>query len=221
MKSKMNSELPAEEINVMGFLGNQSNRIKISKNISNNITIILDEELTKPSDYRDEVWTIMNAGEEDDTIILCNSMGGSLSTALMFREALLMSASPSTAIIAHECSSAATIIALSCDNVGVLDSAEFMIHTAKFGSGGNTNNVKDHVDFTHKQIHKLIDDVYTGFLTKDEIEKVKLGKEFWFDADETRIRLNNRAKFIEAKHKKSVPKKPTKKDELSSELLLG
>lgn len=217
---KMNTdENMNDDVQVMSLL-QQSNRIKISKTISHNITVFLDDIIGSPSEYRDEIWTIINASEDDEVTVLLNTVGGNLSTALAIREALLMTQAQSTAIIINECSSAGTIIALSCDNVGVLNSAEFMIHTAKFMSGGNTNNVKDHVDFTHNQVHKLIDDVYSGFLTKDEIEKVKLGKEFWFDSEETKKRLLDRAKFIENKDKKSKKVKKETTTE-TAELLLG
>lgn len=197
-----------EDINFNGILQSQT-RLKARSKQFSEFTFFLDEPIGSPSEYRDEIHTIVNASEIDTINIIINSPGGQLSTAQALVEAIKISEATINAVIMGECSSAATIIALNCPNVIVLDSAEFMIHTAKFGSWGNTNNVKDHVDFNQKQINKLIDATYTGFLTKQEIEKVKLGVEFWFDAEETRKRLENRIKFVEKEEKKKNKKAST------------
>lgn len=200
------------------FIQPPSQRIRVNKRQSTEYTIFLDDEITEPSNYRDEIFSIINSSEFDEISIILNTVGGSLSTALAFKEVLQLCPATSTAVLIGECSSAGTIIALACNNVAVLDSATFMIHTAKFGSGGTTNNVKDHVDFTHAQINKLIDSTYVGFLSKAEIEQVKLGKEFWFNADEIRERLQNRAKYFEQLEKKKAPKK-SKKDAPEQQIL--
>lgn len=196
-----------------------SSRIKVNQKLSREITIFLDNVLGSPDNYRDELWTIINAQESDDIVLVMNTVGGDLSTALAFREALQMSHAPTTAIIMNECASGGTIIALSCENVGALDSCEFMIHTGKSGIYGNINNIKDYGEFQDKQINKLIEKVYSGFLSKQEIADVILGKELWFDADDTRQRLQNRAEYMERKSKPAPRKRKTKKEETT--LLLG
>jgi ATP-dependent protease ClpP protease subunit len=208
---RMDDDDLENQISVIGLQGGQSNRIKITPRQSREITIFMDDAIGQPNEYRDELYTILSASEEDDVQIILNTVGGNLSTALAFREALGVCNAQTTAIIMNECSSAGTILALSCQQVAVLDSAEFMIHTAKFGSGGNTNNVKDHVDFTHKQVTKLIEDTYAGFLTKAEIEQVKNGKEFWMDSAEIKIRLLNRTKHHESLQKKEIKKEKQSK----------
>jgi hypothetical protein len=81
-----------------------------------------------------------------------------------------------------------------------------MIHTASFGSSGNTPTVKAHTDFTVKQCEKLLLDAYEGFLTKAEIEKVLNGIELWFNAEEIKPRLRNRMEAVEIQSKREEEK---------------
>ena len=82
-----------------------------------------------------------------------------------------------------------------------------MIHTASFGSSGNTPTVKAHTDFTVKQCEKLMKDAYQGFLSKDEIGKVLNGLELWFNAEEIKPRLRKRFEAVELQAKKEAEKK--------------
>lgn len=142
-----------------------------------------------------------------------------MDTAQQLIEAIKYSAANVTAVIAGDCASAATMIALSCPHVLVLDSAEFMVHTASYYSGGVSPRIKSHVDFTHSQINKMIDEYYSGFLTKKEIEQVKTGTEFWFDASQIRERFQNRIKYLKSVKEKSTKntKKPIKPEEVQTE----
>lgn len=112
-----------------------------------------------------------------------------------------------------ECYSAASMIALNCHNVVVLDSANMMIHTASFGTAGNTGNVKAYTDFTVKEIEKLLVSTYEGFLTKEEIDKIKTGVEIWLSSEEITKRMEIRVKHLESKDAKVVaaPEKPARR----------
>lgn len=187
---------------VDGMLLNHGSRIRVVPRQSNEITIFIDDNIVDPHEYRDEFHTIINAGEYDEINIVLNTGGGNLSTANMLVQAMHASRAEINCILVGDCYSAGTIIALNAKNVVVLDSATFMVHTASFASGGTTNNIKGHVDFTHQYINRLIDETYEGFLTKIELEQVKNGKEFWFTAEEVKNRLVERTKYFEIKAKK-------------------
>ena len=186
------------------------NRIKRQVRNFNEYTFFLDEPIGDPNKYREELHTLLSASENDSITFVINSPGGQLSTAASIIECIKNSEAQITALILQECSSAATMIALNCPNVIVSDSAEFMIHTGKFGTGGNANNVIDHVKFTVAQLYKLIDETYAGFLTVSEIEQVKIGVEFWFDAEETKRRFRNRYNYLQKREKQRL-KSETKK----------
>ena len=95
---------------------------------------------------------------------------------------------------------------LYCHAVHVYDTAYMMIHTASFGSSGNTPTVKAHTDFTIKQCEKLMIDAYDGFLTPKELEKVLNGLELWFNAEEIKPRLKKRFEAVQLQDKKAAEK---------------
>ena len=161
--------------------------------------VFLDQEISEPANYRELNFLLNTASENDQFNLYINSPGGHLNTALMIIESLKVTNATTTAIIQGECHSAASMITMYCQEVAVLDSAHMMVHTATYGTVGNTGNVKAHTEFTTRQVEKLIDDTYAGFLTSEEIEKVKIGVEFWFDAEEIRARLERRTEYLQEK----------------------
>lgn len=185
----------------------QSSRIRIQPRVISDITIYIDDDIEEPSKYRDETQILLNASPDDDITMVINSGGGRVDTALQLVEAMNYSPANITAVITGNCMSAATLIALTAQQVLVLDSAEFMVHSGSFGSMGISPRIKDHVDFTHNQLNKMIDKFYTGFLTKKEIEEVKSGKEFWFSSEEGRIRFENRIRHLKAEFAKTQKEK--------------
>lgn len=175
--------------------------------------VFLDTDISEPPNYRDLISLLFNADENDSINIFINSQGGQLNSALAIIEGIKHSNANVTGIIMGECYSAASIIALNCHNVVVLDSANMMIHTASFGTAGNTGNVKAYTDFTVKEIEKLLVSTYEHFLTKDEIDKIKTGVEIWLSADDIKKRLETRTKYVEAANAKIVAdtEKPAKR----------
>lgn len=202
-QDNMNDE---DQMSMSNLFGN--NRIKQQVRQFREFTFFIDEPIGEPSKYREELHTLLTASENDAITLVINSPGGQLNTAAALVECIKNTEAQVTALILQECSSAATFIALNCPQVIVSDSAEFMIHTGRFGSVGTANNVKDHVSFTVAQINKMIDETYVGFLNAAELEQVKNGVEFWFDAEETKRRFRNRTKYLvqqEKKRKKAIP----------------
>ena len=165
--------------------------------------VFLDDDIAEPAQYRELLSLLFNAGEEDTINIFINSNGGHLDTALAVVEGLKSTAAQVTAVLIGACHSAASIITMYCHQVAVLDNAYSMIHTASFGAHGSTGNVKAHTEFTVRQVEKLLNDTYDGFLTKEELARVKSGVELWFDADEIRQRMESRTKFLLAKVRKT------------------
>jgi hypothetical protein len=89
-----------------------------------------------------------------------------------------------------------------------------MLHTAHYGSIGTVPNVKGQTDFATRQINKLLDKCYKGFLTDKELTELKNGKEFWFDAEESRKRIARRQKYLINQNK---PIKEVKIEKVESE----
>lgn len=182
----------------------QDSYINTTPTVVNHYDVFIDSEITGPENYRELLALLFNANDGDSINIFINSEGGHLDTAIAIIEGLKNTQAHVVAVLIGACHSAASFISMYCHEVAVLDNAYSMVHTATFGSVGFTGNVKAHTDFTVRMVEKLINDTYEGFLTKDELVKVKSGVELWFDAEEIKTRMKNRIKHLEALEKKKA-----------------
>jgi len=171
--------------------------------------ILLDEEIREPKYYRDAFHVLRTASEQDLVRININSPGGMLSSAIAYRNAIKECNCPVIAIIEGECHSAASMIALSCDDIEVKDFTSSLVHQASFGSMGTSSNIQAHVDFTAKQTQKFIREVYEIYLSPTEIDEVLRGREIWLDDEEMRERwkrvLDARQAEWESEREESEP----------------
>lgn len=158
--------------------------------------VYLDDEISDPSDYRELISLLMNASENDEINLYINSPGGNLDSATAIITGIQCCQGNVVAYLMGATHSAASIITMYCTQVHVFNSAYMMAHTASFGSVGNTSTIKAHTDFTVSQVEKLLDDAYEGFLTKEELAKVKNGVEVWFDNTQIVARLKGRMKVL-------------------------
>lgn len=190
------------------LLGNLLNNVHINTiECSTRVhEVFLDSDIEEPGRYRELISILVNAGENDKVHLFINCNGGNLDSAGAIISGILSSQAEVTAFLMGATHSAASLIAMYCHAVHVYDTAYMMIHTASFGSSGNTPTVKAHTDFTVKQCEKLMKDAYQGFLSKDEISKVLNGQELWFNAEEIKPRLRKRFEAVELQAKKEAEK---------------
>lgn len=195
--------------NVPNIFSGLINNVHINTITSTQCTheVFLDAEIEEPSKYRELVSVLVNAGPNDKVHLYINSPGGHLDTAAAIVSGILSCQAEVTAFIMGACHSAASLITMYCHAVHVYDTAYMMVHTASFGSSGNTPTVKAHTDFTIKQCEKLMKDAYEGFLTAEELKKVLNGIELWFNAEEIKPRLKKRFAAVELQMKKEQEKK--------------
>ena len=209
--------------NVPSIFGGLLNNVHINtiESVYRTHEVFLDSTIDEPNKYRELIYLLINAGENDKIHLFINSNGGHLDTAGAIISGILSSRAEVTAFLMGATHSAASLISLYCHAVHVYDTAYMMIHTASFGSSGNTPTVKAHTDFTIKQCEKLMLDAYEGFLTKAEMDKVLNGLELWFNAEEIKPRLKKRFEAVQLQDKKAAEKaneivetKPTKKTKI-------
>ena len=158
------------------------------------LTIYIDEEIKEPSYYRHVCHVMRTLTENDIVVFSINSPGGLMSGLSSLLSAISSCDASKVATIDGSCHSAASILALHCDEVHVCENSEMLVHFISHGSSGKSADVKAQVDFTHNLSEKLFRRTYNGFMTEQEIQSCISGAEFWFDSEEIYRRLGNMTK---------------------------
>lgn len=169
--------------------------------------VFIDDDIREPSNYRDVIHCLATCGENDSVNLLVNSSGGRTDSIWQIIEAMKGCRGDVSVTVIGAAYSAASMLACMAPECYIADSAEFMLHTAHYGSIGTVPNVKGQTDFATRQINKLLDQAYKGFLTDKELEELKNGKEYWFDAEEAGKRMVKRYKYLNGLSKPPKPKK--------------
>lgn len=151
--------------------------------------VYIDEEIREVSYYRNVLQILRNGIQGDLIRLHISSPGGSLTSAVVLRNAIKDCQADVVAVIEAEAYSAASLIALSCPAIEVKPYATMMCHSASFGSSGSVQNVRDHVEFTGRHAEAVMEEVYKEFLTPLEFEDLQKGCELWFDYDQINERL--------------------------------
>jgi ATP-dependent protease ClpP protease subunit len=176
--------------------------------------VFIDDDITDPRNYRDVIHCLATCSENDSVNLLVNSSGGRTDSIWQIIEAMKGCRGDVSVTVIGAAYSAASMLACMAPECYIADSAEFMLHTAHYGSIGTVPNVKGQTEFATRQINKLLDQAYKGFLTDKELDELKNGKEFWFDAEESGKRMTKRYKYLAGLSK---PPKPAKVKEVTVE----
>lgn len=172
--------------------------------------VFIDDDIVAPSAYRDVIHCLATCGENDSVNMLVNSSGGRTDAIWQVIEAMKGCRGQVSVTVIGAAYSAASMLACMAPDCFIADSAEFMLHTAHYGSIGTVPNVKGQTDFATRQINKLLDQAYKGFLTDKELDELKNGKEFWFDAEEAIKRMGRRYRYLDSLTKPPKPKRAKK-----------
>lgn len=164
--------------------------------IGNKITLIRNEGSSASLyiyDVIDAYWGVNAASviealakaEGADTLdVYINSPGGSVFEGRAIMAALSRFSGKTVAHIDSLCASAATSIALACNEVIMSDGALFMIHNASGGVWGDKTDMRDTADLLEKIELSVIKD-YTDKTGKDDAEVIAMmDAESWFTASE-------------------------------------
>ena len=201
--SKANND---EDIMMM-INSDQKGLIRTITQQMNTHLVFIDDDIVAPSNYRDVIHCLATCGDNDSVNLIVNSSGGRTDSIWQIIEAMKGCRGDVSVTVIGAAYSAASMLACMAPECYIADSAEFMLHTAHYGSIGTVPNVKGQTDFATRQINKLLDQAYTGFLTPKELEEMKNGKEFWFDSEESQKRMVRRYKYLNGLSKPPKPKK--------------
>ena len=176
--------------------------------------VFIDDDIVSPSNYRDVIHCLATCGDNDSVNLIVNSSGGRTDSIWQIIEAMKGCRGDVSVTVIGAAYSAASMLACMAPECYIADSAEFMLHTAHYGSIGTVPNVKGQTDFATRQINRLLDQAYKGFLTDKELEELKNGKEFWFDSEESQKRMVRRYKYLNGL---SNPKPKKVKEQITQE----
>ena len=192
---------------LMMMIPEQKGLIRTITQQMNTHLVFIDDDITSPSNYRDVIHCLATCNENDSVNMLVNSSGGRTDSIWQIIEAMKGCRGDVSVTVIGAAYSAASMLACMAPECYIADSAEFMLHTAHYGSIGTVPNVKGQTDFATRQINKLLDQAYKGFLTDKELVELKNGKEYWFDAEEAIKRMGKRYKYLNGLSNLSQSKK--------------
>lgn len=166
------------------------NRIMMRENTARDYIIRICRPIEEVDDFDDELQVLAGAGPNDTVRLILNTPGGSVDTALILCKALRACEARTSAFIGFTCASAGTAIALACDEWEIDEYSSFMVHTGSYGTGFNVApNVFSQVQHMDKMVNRFVENTYSGFLTADELEIVKGGRDVYFEGEELGQRL--------------------------------
>lgn len=174
--------------------------VSVSTQTSNCYDIVLDEDIQQPHYYRNAFQALREAREGDLVRIFICSSGGSLSSAIQFKNYIDECQGHVIAIVDGEAYSAASMIALCAHEIHVKPFSTWMLHSASFGAIGNTENVKAQVDFTAKHADAFMEEVYRDFVTPEELNDIRRGVEIWLDSEQVNERLGRKFSKLEEEY---------------------
>lgn len=166
-------------------------KVKISYNENTKVfSIYITDVITGPEDYTN-VFEVLNDAESDETIkFFLSTPGGRLDTINKIRGLANLTQARTVAVVG-DVASAGTVLALSFDEIIILDNIEFMIHNYSGGTAGKGHEIYAHVKFLEEEMPKIFKDYYNGFLTEDEMKRVINGEDIYLNATQVAERWDN------------------------------
>lgn len=162
----------------------------------NNHTVYLTDPITEPSYYNKLTHKLYTANEYDTFTLVINNGGGILDSAFMVTNAIKASKAKVTCRIVGTVASAATIIAMVCDELVTTSNVTFMVHNYSSGMQGKGHEMKARQKFIDVELERAFKEFYLGFLTKDEIQDVIDGKDMWMNAKEVEERWKRKKSLL-------------------------
>ena len=108
-----------------------------------------------------------------------SSAGGDTYLLLNYLNILQITQAKVTGFLNYGCSASALLFC-ACEERYCYEYSTIMYHTFSFGYNGKSQEVSSMISCNEKVMHEMMTKLYTG-LNKSEFEKLKDGKDFWFD----------------------------------------
>ena len=164
------------------------------------ITIDIDTDFDSPETFREIIRVIEQARQADTLILKINSQGGRTDSAQAIYVALLETQARTVAKIITAYSSG-SIVAMACDELKPTPHCTMMIHNASTGAWGKLGDMKAQSTFMENHFKMWFRELYSGFLSGEEIEDVFKGQDIWLREEDIKKRL---AKWHPVRERRSL-----------------
>lgn len=154
------------------------------------VTAYLMSEIYEPEVYSELCYTLEHTSADYVRLVM-NNGGGQLDSMLSIIDAIKRSNATVVAVLSGTVASAATMIALACDEVEVADYTRWLTHYYSGESAGKGNEIKAKHLFDEVEIPKMFKELHKGFFTEAEIERVIDGKDEWLNKEQILERFTN------------------------------
>ena len=156
----------------------------------------LTDSIGPPAIYNELCHHLGEAGEDWEVVLHINTGGGILDSAFMIIDAIKSCKADVVARLSGTVASAGTIIALACDELEAASHLSFMIHNYSGGMQGKGHEMKARQKFSDDQLETAFEDIYSGFLSDIERERVIEGTDLWMGEDEVLDRWADRKEWL-------------------------
>jgi ATP-dependent protease ClpP protease subunit len=180
----------------------------------------ISDEIGSPEEYSQMIHEIRSSRQTDVIKLHINCPGGSLFTTIQLLQAMAECEAHIIASVEGACMSAATLIFLCADEFMITNHSMFLFHNYSGGTFGKGGEMYHGVIHERKWSEGLMRDLYSDFLTDEEITELINDKDIWMDAEHVLERLEKRGKLIEKKTK-AVQKENTKVKKPKNKTLLN
>lgn len=157
------------------------------KEISNQYTVYLSTYVNEPGQYGHlNNFLVNTVNEEDKVTIYLSNWGGDLYSTVSIMNAIKDCPGTVHIEVCAPCYSAATMIALSGDSLVLRPHTFLMIHNYSSSFEGKGGELKAAATNESKLIEGIFKEVYSPFLTKNEIKTILDDKDVyvhWNDSD--------------------------------------
>ena len=172
----------------------------IKKDVGGNtiMSMYLTEGIEAPSVYNELCHELRALTTHDEVHMYINNGGGIIDSMVMIVDAMNDCEAEVHVHISGSVASAATFPVMHADVLHVAPFTHFMIHNYSGGFGGKGKEAKDQMDFVNEEIGNTFKEIYKGFLTDEEIERVIDDKDKWMGAEEVRTRWSDRKAYTDS-----------------------
>ena len=155
------------------------------------VTAYLMGEIYEPECYSELCYTLENTNADYVRLVM-NNGGGHMDSMISIIASIKKCQATVVGVLSGTIASAASMIALECDELEVADHLFWLTHYYSGGTAGKGNEIKAKHIFDEVEIPRMFKAIHKGFLTDAEMERVIDGKDEWLNKEEVLKRFANK-----------------------------